>query len=209
MENNAPFNIYGINIELNNMFEIIKQNIYISFNALLEHVSVIDAVNNNELQVNRINKGITRNLQLLMASDPNMQEARQAAALFSINIDLERISDHTVNIAEAEESLIRMDAPLSLQAYDELSELLDTIMQSLRAIDDMATEDREKLLELIRENEDRIDEICQRNREAEIERMKNRTDEPNSGIVYSELLIDIERIGDHLINVAESFAENY
>jgi len=209
MENNAPFNIYGINIELNNMFEIIKQNIYISFNALLEHISVIDAVNSNELQVNRINRGITRNLQLLMASDPNMQEARQAAALFSINIDLERISDHTVNIAEAEESLIRMDASLSLQAYDELSELLDIIMQSLRAIDDMATEDREKLLELIRENEDRIDEICQRNREAEIERMKNRTDEPNSGIVYSELLIDIERIGDHLINVAESFAENY
>ena len=191
------------------MSALFVKNIYISFNALLEHYSVIDAVNKNEEQVSLINKGLSRNLQILMASDTNMQEAKQAASLFSINIDLERIGDHTVNIAEAEESLIAMDSPLSVKAYDELNELTDLIMQSLRAIDDIIGGGNSELVKLVRENEEKIDELCRRNRDAEIERMKDDTDEPNSGIVYSELLIDIERIGDHLINVAESFAESY
>ncbi|MBP5279710.1 MAG: Na/Pi cotransporter family protein [Erysipelotrichaceae bacterium] len=204
IENNAPFNIFGINIEMSNMFEIIKQNIYISFNSLLEHNSVVETVTKNDDQVRIINRGISRNLQLLMASNTNMQEAKQAATLSSINIDLRRISDHTVNMAEAEESLIRSDTLLSIEAYDELNELADILMQSLRAVDDMLNASDHGSIGLLRENEDRIDELCMRNREAEIRRMKENIDEPNSGIVYSELLVDIERIGDHLISLAET-----
>ena len=209
MEYNPAFTIFGINIEIANMFEIVRQNIYISFNALLEHCSIIDAVKKNEEQVNIINRGITRNLMILMASDTNMQESRQAASLFSINIDLERISDHTVNMAEAEESLIRMDSPISVTAYDELSELADIVMQSLSVLDDMLSSGDSSLMNTIRENEEKIDAICKRNRDAEIERMTNNLDAPNSGIVYSELLIDVERIGDHIINIAESLRSVY
>ena len=209
MEYNPAFTIFGINIEIANMFEIVRQNIYISFNALLEHCSTIDAVKKNEEQVNIINRGITRNLMILMASDTNMQESRQAASLFSINIDLERISDHTVNMAEAEESLIRMDSPISVTAYDELSELADIVMQSLSVLDDMLSSGDSSLMNTIRENEEKIDAICKRNRDAEIERMTNNLDAPNSGIVYSELLIDVERIGDHIINIAESLRSVY
>ena len=209
MEYNPAFTIFGINIEIANMFEIVRQNIYISFNALLEHCSIIDAVKKNEEQVNIINRGITKNLMILMASDTNIQESRQAASLFSINIDLERISDHTVNMAEAEESLIRMDSPISVTAYDELSELADIVMQSLSVLDDMLSSGDSSLMNTIRENEEKIDAICKRNRDAEIERMTNNLDAPNSGIVYSELLIDVERIGDHIINIAESLRSVY
>ena len=207
IEDNAPFNIFGIHIELTNMFEIVKQSIYISFNALLEHGSVIDAVNNNEEQVTLINRGLTRNLQALMASHTNMQEAKQASALFSMNIDLKRISDHTVNMAEAQEALIETDSTLSVEAYDELNELADILMQSLRAVDDMLNQADKQAVELVRENEDKIDAICRRNRDAEIGRMKASADDPEPGIVYSEILIDIERIGDHLLSMAEKLAE--
>ena len=209
LEDNAQFNMFGINIEIDNMFEIVKQSIYVCFNALLEHNSVIDAVRKNEEQVNTINRGISKNLMYLMASDTNMKESRQAASLFSTNIDLERMSDHTVNMAEAEEDLIRSDSSLSVAAYDELNELANIISQSLGAIDDIVATEDKKLLELIRNNEEKIDDLCMRNREAEIERMKNGTDEAKSGIIYSELLIDIERIGDHIINIAENLCENY
>lgn len=204
IEDNAAFNIFGINIEINNMFEIVKQSIYIGFNSLLEHYSVVDAVRKNEEQVNRINKGIYNNLMLLMASDTNKHESKQAASLFSINVDLERMSDHTVNIAEAEDDLISADYPLSVEAYDELNELANVIMHSLRIIDDLISTGDKKLLDIIKENEDKIDEMCSKNREAEIIRMKNNSEEAKSGIIYSELLIDIERIGDHIINIAES-----
>ncbi|MBP5280808.1 MAG: hypothetical protein J6Z03_10020, partial [Erysipelotrichaceae bacterium] len=99
---------------------------------------------------------------------------------------------------------IRSDTLLSIEAYDELNELADILMQSLRAVDDMLNASDHGSIGLLRENEDRIDELCMRNREAEIRRMKENIDEPNSGIVYSELLVDIERIGDHLISLAET-----
>ena len=71
----------------------------------------------------------------------------------------------------------------------------------------MTTGDSE-LLKLIKENEDRIDELCMANREIEIKRMKENEDQAGSGILYSELLIDIERIGDHIPNIAESLCKS-
>lgn len=209
IEDNVIFNIFGINVEISNMFEIVKQSIYIGFNGLLEHTSVIDAVSRNEDQVNLINRGISRNLMLLMASNVNMQESRQAASLFSINVDLERMSDHALNVAEAEEDLISADSPLSVEAYDELSALADVVMNSLSTIDDMISTGDASLIEIIRKNEDIIDEMCANNRDAEISRMKDNEDVARPGITYCELLIDIERIGDHMMNVAESLSASY
>jgi len=209
IENNTVFNIFGLNIEINNMFDIVKQSIYISFNALLEHYSIIDAVRSNKGQVNRINKGISKNLMLLMAADTNMQESRQAASLFSINVDLKRMSDHTMNVAEAEEKLVLSDLPLSVAAYDELNELANILMQSLGAIDDIISTGEYQLIELVRKNEDLIDRLCLGNKNNEIQRMKDGVDEAESGIIYTELLIDIERIGDHIVNIAENLCESY
>ena len=59
-------------------------------------------------------------------------------------------------------------------------------------------------MERIDSNEEKIDDLCFRYRDIEIERMKKDTDESESGVVYSEMLIDIERIGDHIVNIAES-----
>ena len=207
-ENIATFNIFGINIEIDNMFEIVRNSVYIDFNGLLEHHSVIDMIEENETQVNLINRGISKNLMLLMASDTNLQESKQAAQLFSINVDLERMHDHAINIAEAIEELIKNDSTLSLKAYDEIYELSAILMQSLSVIDDIITSGDSELLQTIIKNEEKIDELCLNNRDAEILRMKNGEDDAHPGIIYSELLIDIERIGDHIMNIAESMCES-
>ncbi|MBQ6493757.1 MAG: Na/Pi cotransporter family protein [Erysipelotrichaceae bacterium] len=208
-ENIATFNIFGIHIEIDNMFEIVRNSVYIDFNGLLEHHSVIDMIEENETQVNLINRGISKNLMLLMASDTNLQESKQAAQLFSINVDLERMHDHAINIAEAIEELIKNDSTLSLKAYDEIDELSAILMQSLSVIDDIITSGDSELLQTIIKNEEKIDELCLSNRDAEILRMKNGEDDAHPGIIYSELLIDIERIGDHIMNIAESMCESY
>ena len=208
-ENTAAFNIFGINIEINNMFEIVMNSIITAFDGLMEHYSVIEEIGKNEEVVNQINRGISKNLMILMASNTNMQESRQAASLFSINVDLERMSDHVVNMAEAEEELIRCDSPLSVKAYDELSELAATIQQSMSVIDRIIDTGDAEALRIIKENEEKIDRLCMENKEKEIKRMKEGEDEPTSGIIYSELLIDIERIGDHIINIAEGICESY
>ncbi len=209
MENNTAFNIYGINIEINNMLSIVESSIREGLNAILEHFSRIDLIRANEAQVNQINKGISRNLLLLMASNTNMEESRQAASLFSMNVDLERMSDHAVNIAEAGDDLTRNDLSFSLLAYDELEHLSGIIFDSFDALNEIIGNDNKDAFARIKENENTIDELCMTYRTIEIDRMRNNAAEAESGVIYSELLIDIERIGDHIMNVAENLCNSY
>lgn len=208
IENNSIFNIYGINIELSNMFDIVETNIQKSLIALLEHYSVLDEVKKNEETVNTINKGISRNLKLLMASNINMHQAQIAASLFSINVDLERMSDHAVNIAEAGHDLIDSDLTLPVDTYDDLNSLVEIIIDSLHVLNRVIENKEYVLIESIQKNEEEIDRLCAKYRGIEIERMKKNNNESESGIIYSELLIDIERIGDHILNVAECILDS-
>ena len=204
IENNSVFNIYGINIEISNMFDIVETSVQKSLIAILEHISVLDEVRKNEDIVNKINEGISRNLMLLMASNINKHEAKQATALFSINVDLERMSDHAVNIAEASEDLVKSDLTFTVNTYDEINTLTEILLDSMNMLNKIIDLGEHELIDAISKNEEKIDELCDKYRNVEIQRMKKDKDNSESGIIYTELLIDIERIGDHIMNVAES-----
>ena len=209
IENNTAFNIFGINIEMNNMFNIVLKSLEKGFDAILEHYSAYEEINENEIEVNKINEGISNNLTKLLNSNMNMSESRKAATLFSMNIDLERISDHIMNIGEASRELVNNDLSFSLEAYDEISELSSLILSSFKCLEEIVNTENFDLLTIIEENENQIDELSYRNRYIEINRMKKNADESESGIIYSELLIDIERIGDHIVNIAEALYSSY
>lgn len=191
------------------MFDLVETSIQKSLIAILEHYSVLPEVNQNEQVVNTINEGISKNLMLLMASNINMQEAKQAASMFSINVDLERMSDHAVNLAEAGEDLVNGDLSFSVNTYDEIQEVATIIMESLNHLNSILESGELSYLEQIQKNEDLIDDLCYKYRNVEIERMKKDNTDTATGIIYSEMLIDIERIGDHIMNVAESVVSNY
>ena len=208
IETNAAFNIFSANLEMNTMFDLVQTSVQKGLIAILEHTSVLDEVNANETRVNKINKGISKNLMMLMAGNANMEEARKAATLFSMNVDMERMSDHAVNISEAGQDMINSDLSFSLDVYDEIHELSEILFNSFNYLNTIIETGDKSLFEYIEKNEKKIDELCYRNREVEIERMKNSTDESESGIIYSELLIDVERIGDHIINIAENLCQS-
>ena len=206
---NPQFNIFGINIEIDNMFNIVVENISKSIDAILEHYSALSEVSMRENEVNLIHDGIAKNLRQLMASNINTQESKLASSLFSMNVDLERMSDHSVNIAEASEDLVKSDLSFSLEAYDEIKELSDILLDSLSLTKKIIDTDDVAYCEKIKENEERLNRLCSDYRTIEINRMKNKEDDSESGVIYSELLIDIERIGDHITNIAEALYDAY
>ena len=209
IEDNPVFNMYGINVEIRNMFNIVEMNIQRSLVAILDHYSVLPEVESNENTVNTINEGISKNLMLLMASNINMQEAKQAASLFSINVDLERMSDHALNLAEAGDDLVRSDLSLSVNTYDEIHKISAILLNSMNLLNYIIESRDPSYLKEILENEEMIDELCYSYRNVEIDRMKRDSTETEAGVIYSEMLIDIERIGDHIVNVAENIVDSY
>ena len=209
IENNVVFNIYGINIELSNMFNIVKKSLEKGIDAILEHYSAVEEITESETLINRISEGVSKNISLLMASNINMRESRQASSMFSVNVDLERISDHIMNIGQAGDDLVRNDLSFSIEAYDEINELCEVLLSSLKYVALIIDTENFDYLTNIQENEQIIDELCEKYRYIEIDRMKKNTDEAESGVIFSEMLIDIERIGDHIVNIAEALYASY
>ena len=52
-----------------------------------------------------------------------------------------------------------------------------------------------------------VDDITERCRNNQVERIHSHACDIESAVLYSEILIDYERIGDHIRNIAEAYAE--
>lgn len=59
----------------------------------------------------------------------------------------------------------------------------------------------------VEELEEQMDEMTNRYRERHLERMRKGECSEEACILYSELLTDFERIGDHILNIAQAFAK--
>ena len=61
-------------------------------------------------------------------------------------------------------------------------------------------------LSQVQEIEQRIDDFTKQFRQNQIERMRAGNCNVESSILYSEMLTDYERIGDHMLNIAEAYS---
>jgi phosphate:Na+ symporter len=124
--------------------------------------------------------------------------------MFKTLSDIERIGDHAENIAEF--TLIIKDSNLKFTdvALAELKLLGDlTIKQADRTIDTYGRQDESRLSEIL-SFEKEIDKLSIDFTENHIERLKNEKCEPKSGVIFTDIIINLERTADHAKNVATS-----
>ena len=63
------------------------------------------------------------------------------------------------------------------------------------------------MLSSIARAEQKMDDMTEEYRTAQMERLRTTTCSPEASIVYAQLLTDFERIGDHLLNIAEEYVK--
>ncbi|MBU1140968.1 MAG: Na/Pi cotransporter family protein [Firmicutes bacterium] len=121
--------------------------------------------------------------------------------------DFERIGDHLTNIVEffneryGESQLLSAEGANDLnELYDVLSQMLDDTLESFARIDPV-------IARRVVENEDVVDELEERFRYRYIERLKNGEITFIVAANYPDILSNLERIGDHLMNIASSVIE--
>ena len=116
--------------------------------------------------------------------------------------DIERIGDHGVNIAQRADRVRRGGHPFSRQAADELNHMFDRSAELCRlAFAALQSEDRAAAHEAleVEKDVDRLEDQYQANH---IHRLETETCDPEAGILFVEILHNLERIGDHAVNVA-------
>ncbi len=123
---------------------------------------------------------------------------------FHIVSDIERVGDHAENIAELLEYKFANKISFSDQAISELQDIYSTALSAVNiSLESFHSED-ENEAKRVTAIEDRIDELEKSLKKMHIKRLTDGVCQPKSSILFLELINNIERVGDHAMNIAEA-----
>ncbi|MDR0652602.1 MAG: Na/Pi cotransporter family protein, partial [Synergistaceae bacterium] len=116
--------------------------------------------------------------------------------------DIERMGDHGENLAELAQYMSEHKLKFSHKATAECDEMFQLVVaaveKSLRALEGERSELSEEALEL----EKKTDEMERVLRARHIERLNSGKCQPDVGVVFIDILSNLERVADHAHNVA-------
>ncbi len=123
--------------------------------------------------------------------------------LHTVN-DLERIGDHAVNVVEITERKIEKKLSFSDLALAEIGQLRQEIEQMFGSVI-VALENNEiKAAQTALVNESKINRMQMDFRRSHVQRMSEGICSAETGLVFIDLIDNIEKIGDHLTNIAQA-----
>jgi len=134
-------------------------------------------------------------------------EAKELNAILRAVDDVERIADHLTNVMGKVEVKNSERVEFTEFAWNDLSELRELIYENIRDSFSMIKDSNVSYLDEVLIREERIDYKVRQSTENHIERIKKGICNPIAGIIFSDLLIDLERISDHCVNIAQEFYE--
>lgn len=153
--------------------------------------------------INNLDKEITQYLINISSGTLSEAESRKHTALMDSVRDIERIGDHFENIVELITFKNTNKVFLTDEAKEDLNNMftivIDTVQESILALESMSNE---QALTVVKK-EDKIDYMERKYRKSHIVRMNKGLCNPSAGIVFVDILSNLERIGDHAVNIAE------
>ena len=136
------------------------------------------------------------------------KEHQHVARLIQVLSDMERISDYCENISEFAEIMADKKLSFSESGAEGLKEMFEVCVDSYKyAIEAFMEEDKQKALLAIK-MERKADELEIELRSKHIKRLTKQECNTETGIVFLDTLVCLERISDHARNIAEEVFEN-
>ena len=138
----------------------------------------------------------------LSGCDMDRQDSVQVTKLLHIIGDLERISDHSVNIVESAEEMNDKKISFSEQATKEMRVMRSAIEEILDITERCFVENDTKLAVEVEPIEEVVDELRDKIKLNHVIRLQKNECTIEHGFVLSDLLNNFERVSDHCSNVA-------
>lgn len=194
--------------EVNRMRDMVAKNISDSFDSLVQYDEKLrKKVSEREEYIDFLNKGISEYIVSLMASEMNMSDSRKINGYYAIISNLERIGDHAVNLAEYGDDMRKWEIDFSDTVKEELNEMKAQCIAALDNLKEVTSKNVERILSQAVIIEQKTDDMRDKYFKKQMQRLKKGKCKPQSGIVFSEILTDFERMGDHALNIAQQYRE--
>ena len=164
-------------------------------------------VREKEESVNILNHTIADEMAELRSREMDPTDVRRVSMMSIAVTDIERLSDHAENIVEYTEDMIKAKSSMTEDALDELRHMTEVTLEAVElSIDIFETEDYSRL-DRIEELESEVDDMQTELVNNHVKRLLANNCEPLAGVVFTDIVTDLERCSDHAINIAYALKE--
>lgn len=195
--------------EVSRMGQKANKALEYSMNSLInKSMTDVEKTEKYEEHVNLLQKEILNYLLKLSKSPLNDEERNKVDLLFNTVNDIERVSDHAENISELSRLAIEKDLQFSDTALEEMNNIYSKAKENFNvALKGLENYDK-SIISKVYEIEDEVDALDKLYRKKHIERLNNGKCTIDSGVLFLDLLTNLERISDHSCNIANNIETN-
>lgn len=173
----------------------------------MEVVTTYDAkkcaeVIDNENAIDIFEDKIGSYILKISSKDLSENDSKIVSSMLHTIGDLERISDHAVNIVEAAEEMHSKKIKFSQQALRELPVIVNAVSEILNMSINAFVNNDVNLAKNVEPLEDVIDQLRSDLKTRHIERLRNGKCTIELGFILQDLLTNFERVSDHCSNIA-------
>lgn len=199
----SAISMEGTRKELMRMLGMARENVHSAFEVFASKDSVaLPVIEEKEEYIDYLNKEISKYITTAMIHETTENGNKIFNAFYSLTSNIERIGDHAMNIAGYSNMIKEKNIMFSEMAQKEISELqrvCDKLFTLLFEKDDDMISWHAKVAGM----EQRIDDITTQYRNNMFARIQQGTCSDEGSILFSEMLTDFERIGDHALNISD------
>jgi Na/Pi-cotransporter len=167
----------------------------------------VEALERREQKIDQLQNDITEYLVQLTRRELTGPQAEIVPLLMHCTNDAEKIADHTENIIELTLRLKKAKKDISKTAEEEIGELWkllsDQAANVLMALNNQSPDGAAFALK----DEKKINKLVDKYEKDHVKRLNRGECDPLVGIVFIEMLAELEKVGDHLSNIAERAPE--
>jgi phosphate:Na+ symporter len=162
-----------------------------------------DMVLNLEQVIDNLQKRITDYVVKLSEKQLSLEDSNHAYIYIQAVNDIERVGDHATNIVESTQAKNEQGIRFSMDALTDMRRMVDKTLETFEwAMLSLEKNDLD-LAKSVIVNDDSIDEMEILFRREHINRLNEGVCNGDAGAIYIDILSNLERIGDHSVNIAQ------
>ncbi len=197
------FAVETATLEVVHMGQITLENVKLSLDAVLTgDLNEIEQVYKNEKIINNMEKMLTEYLVKISNLSLTERQNRIVNNLFYSISDIERIGDHAENLADLATYVVEHKLNFSETGRQDLNDISDLVVKSFRYAVDARQHGNMDSVRKVSQYEDEVDNLEEELREKHIERLSAGDCEASSGVVFLDIISNLERVSDHAYNLA-------
>ena len=194
----------------------IDKMIHASFKSLKKSTDLLsvfnqekyDKIMSREDVVDRYEDALGAYLIRLNTKALSEKETKTAARYLSCLTNLERISDHAVNLADLGKELEEKKIQFSEQGQQELRTCINAVLEILDMTQKAMQENDAELAKMVEPLEDAIDLLTKKSKSNHVRRVQAGMCTLELGFIFNDCLHNLERVADHCSNIAVAVLES-